>query len=796
MYATKEAMLLKEHHPETAVQVFMMDVRAYSKGYAAYYQRAREQHGIHYTRCRISELREQPGDGNLLVRYLPDRPAESGQNGRPELQARMVEQPFDLVVLSVGMEISESVRQLARNLNVEIDDYGFCHAVPFRPVETSRAGIFAVGPFREPKDIPESVVDASGAAGMASGLLAPVRGALARHVEYPPERDVTGEAPRVGVFVCHCGSNIAGHLDVEQVTAYASGLPQVVHAEHLLYACSQDSTALIQNRIREHGLNRAVVASCTPLTHGPLFQDCLRQAGLNEHLLAMANIRNHCSWVHSDDSELATAKARELVRMALGRVVGLEPLRRGTVSLERIALVVGGGPAGMNAALTLAGQGYPVHLVEREPELGGNLRRLFYGLGPGAPADQPDPQAYLAELVDSVLNHPRIRVHLGAQVAQTRGFVGNFETQLREADGSAAQIKHGVTILATGGQEYRGPDYGYGGHPGVLTQQEFEAWLAGRTGRAQADPGSARSEAEPQYSGERGRPLPDPASVQQIVMLQCVGPAEGTCTRTCCAVALKNAVRFKAQHPAAQVVILYRDIRTYGFLERLYTQARELGVLFLRYEPDRKPTVRAEDAQGPLQVQVQDLGLGTTLTLQPDLLVLSMPMVPAHGSRELATRFKVPVDMDGWFLEAHIKLRPVEFASEGIFLAGAAHYPKLLEESIVQAQAAASRAATVLSQDSLAARGAIAQVDPALCVGCLTCVRVCPYGVPSITADLSGVGGVVGAAYIEPTICQGCGTCAAECPAQAIELLHYRHQQVERQALALFGEQVLRQVEP
>jgi heterodisulfide reductase subunit A len=424
----------------------------------------------------------------------------------------------------------------------------------------------------------------------------------------------------------------------------------------------------------------------------------------------------------------------------------------------------------MNAALTLAGQGYPVHLVERERELGGNLRRLFYGLGPGEAANQPDPQAYLTELAGSVLNHPRIRVHLGAEVAQTRGFVGNFETQLREADGSAVRIQHGVTILATGGQEYRGPEYGYGGHPRILTQQEFEAWLA--------------------------NPLPDPASVQQVMMLLCVGPAEGTCTRTCCAVALKNAVRFKLEHPNSQVTVLFRDIRTYGFLERLYTQARELGVLFLRYEPNGKPTVQAEDAQAPLQVQVQELGLGTTLTLQPDLLVLSMPMVPAHGSRELATRFKVPVDMDGWFLEAHIKLRPVEFASEGIFLAGAAHYPKLLEESIVQAQAAASRAATVLSQDSLAARGAIARVDPALCVGCLTCVRVCPYGVPSITADLSGVGGVVGAAYIEPTICQGCGTCAAECPAQAIELMHYRHQQVERQALALFGEQVLRQVEP
>jgi heterodisulfide reductase subunit A len=423
-----------------------------------------------------------------------------------------------------------------------------------------------------------------------------------------------------------------------------------------------------------------------------------------------------------------------------------------------------------------------VHLVERQQELGGNLRRLYFDLGsgearpsqpnPAEPKAQPDPQAYLTELTASVLSHPRITVHLGAEVARSSGFVGNFETQVREADGSTAQLRHGVTILATGGEEYRGPDYGYGSHPHILSQQEFETWLAGR-------------------SGEGARQLPDPAAIQQVVMIQCVGPAEETCTRTCCTVALKNAVRFKAEHPDAQVVVLYRDIRTYGFHERLYTQARQLGVLFVRHEPGQKPAVEFEGPQAPLHVRVHDLSLGVDLALQPDLLVLSMPMIPAQGSRQLATCFKVPVDAEGWFLEAHIKLRPVEFASEGIYLAGAAHYPKLLEESIVQAEAAASRAATVLAQDNLAARGAIARVDPALCVGCLTCVRVCPYGVPAITAQLSGVGGVVGAAYIEPTICQGCGTCAAECPAQAIELMHYRRRQVEGQGLALFGEAVL-----
>ncbi len=765
MYATKEALLLKEHHPETEVEVFVMDVRAYSKGYEAYYKRAQEQYGIRYTRCRVSAVRENPERGELILRYAANQDLTQG-NG----SSGLYEEPFDLVVLSIGMEISESVQQLARDLEVEIDEYGFCHTIPFQPVQTSRAGIYAVGPFREPKDIPESVVDASGAAGASAGLLAPVRGTLARQIEYPPERDIAGETPRVGVFVCHCGTNIAGFLDVEEVTAYASTLPHVVHAEHLLYACSQDSTALVQERIGEHELNRVVVASCTPLTHGPLFQDCLRQAGLNEHLLAMANIRNHCSWVHSDDAAIATAKAKELVRMALGRAVSLEPLERQTVTVERSALVVGGGPAGMNAALSLADQGYPVHLVEREQELGGNLRRLFYDLAPENAGQRPDPQSYLADLTAAASEHPYITVHLGTQVQNTSGFVGNFETVLSREDGDTQRIEHGVTILATGGQEHRGPEYGYGSHPQVVTQQEFEALLASE---------------DRQKLGE----------LKQVVMIQCVGPAEGTCTRTCCAVALKNALQLKAQNPESQVIILYRDIRTYGFLERLYQRAREQGVLFVRYEPGDKPIVEADDPQAPLRVKAMDLSLGATLALEPDLLVLSMPMVPAEGSRELATRFKVPVDMDGWFLEAHIKLRPVEFASEGIFLAGAAHYPKLLEESIVQAQAAASRAATVLAQESLAAGGAVAQVDPGLCVGCLTCVRACPYGVPKIQIELSGVGGIAGAAYIEPTICQGCGTCVAECPAEAIELMHYRHRQVERQALALFEERVLGEVE-
>ncbi len=768
MYATKEAIFVKEHDPEAQVQVLMMDVRAFSKGYEAYYQRAQEQYGIQYIRSRISELKEDPETGNLIVRY-----ARNQENTTSPTQTSfpyIVEEEFDLVVLSIGMEISDSVRELGHELGIELDEYGFCRTTLFNPVETSRPGIYAVGPFREPKDIPESVIDASGAASQAGALLAPARGTLTREASYPPERNVEGEPARVGVFVCHCGSNIAGYLDVEAVTAYAATLPHVVHSEDLLYTCSQDSTLLIQNRIAEHELNRVVVASCTPITHGPLFQDVIRHASLNEHLLTMANIRNHCSWVHSDNWEIATQKAKDLVRMAIARSTALEPLERSIVPVCQAALVIGGGPAGMTSALTLADQGFPVHLVEREPQLGGHLRHLYFNLTDPESASEVDIPSYLDSLVGKVEAHPLIHLHLATELKATKGFVGDFTSTLRSPDGQMEQVAHGVTIVATGGQEYRGEDYGYGSHPSIMTQQEIEANLAHAMGVSQSKP-------------EKPIALED---VQHVAMIQCIGPAEEYCARICCATALKNALLLKQLKPSIQITILHRDIRTYGFKERLYRQALESGVVFIRYDKDRKPNVQTDNEDGRLRVQAWDAVLGRSLDLAPDLLVLSMPLVPAHGNRALGTALKVPVDMDGWFLEAHVKLRPVDFASDGIFLAGAAHYPKLLDEAVVQAQAAAARATTILSRETLSAGGVVAQVDPQACVGCLTCVRICPFGVPQIQAETLGVGGVAGIATIEPTICQGCGTCVGECPAYAIELSHYRHAQVEREVMSLF----------
>ncbi len=503
-----------------------------------------------------------------------------------------------------------------------------------------------------------------------------------------------------------------------------------------------------------------VVASCTPLTHQPLFQDSLRAAGLNPYLFEMANIRNQCSWVHSKDPETATGKAKELVHMAVARAALLQPQHTIELPVERSALVIGGGAAGMSAALTLAEQGFPVNLVEQESELGGNLRRVFTSPpDENSAATQKHPQHVLQKLIEGVQSNPAITLHLESQVVSSSGFMGNFKSTIRQPNGEQQEVAHGVTILATGGQEYRGPEYGYGIDPRIMTQQELEANITDRPAEI--------------------------AALNAVAMILCVGPAEKYCSRICCTVALKNALHLKTLNPEMQIAILFKDIRTYGFKERLYQQAREKGILFLHYDDEHRPLV--DNATG-LVVKAWDDSLQRWVALQPDRVVLSMPIVPRPESHHLASIFKVSTDADGFFLEAHVKLRPVDFATEGLFMAGMAHYPKLLDETIIQAKAAAARAARVLSRDSLTAGGRVAVVDSAKCTGCLTCVRLCPFGVPKIKADLTGVGGVIGAAYIETAVCQGCGSCVAECPAQAIQLMHYTDIQLTAKVDALFYE--------
>jgi heterodisulfide reductase subunit A-like polyferredoxin len=762
MYATKQAVMAREHDPDTKATVFFMDTRAFSKGYSAYYKRAQERYGVDYLRCRVSSIKEDPKTANLVLRHV-NRELDNGN-------ANLTEEPFDLVVLSVGMQMSSSVRELGKRLQIDLDEYGFCQTAPSQPLQTSQPGIFVAGPFREPKDIPETVIEASGAAVLAENLLNSGRGTLITPAVYPPERDTSADRPRIGVFVCHCGSNIGGFLNVPEVAEYAKALPNVVHSENCMYACSQDSIQRITDQAKALGLNRVVVAACTPLTHEPLFQDSIRQAGLNPYLFEMANIRNQCSWVHSQNKEDATLAAKDLVRMAVGRAAQLTPLYRQTLQVSKRGLVIGGGVAGMVAARALSGQNIPVDLIERSGELGGNLRHLHYLVDCSKPnanlADGSlefrDAQAYLKDMVGKVQSDPLITVHLQTELLDTRGFKGNFTSKLKTPEGEI-EVQHGATIIAVGAREYRGPEYGLGTDSRIMTQQDLEALLAGDTANAR--------------------------KLKSVTMIQCVGPAETLCTRTCCTEALKNALKVKQINPLTQVTMLYQDMRSYGFKERLYTEARRLGVLFVRYDAKHKPQLVPAEGSGaakPLELRIWEPDLGKHVSLHSDALVLSMPMTKAEGAAELANRLKVTLDLDGWLMEAHVKLRPVDFPTDGIYMAGSAHYPKLIDESIVQAQAAAARAATILTQDTLEVGGAVAHVDPDLCVGCLTCVRDCPYGVPQVKIDITGVGKIAGAAYIEAASCHGCGICVGECPARAIELMHFRHEEIGAKVDALF----------
>ena len=736
MYATKEAILAKEHVPDTDCTVFLMDMRAFSKGYTGYFERARDRYGINYLRCRASSLKEDPATGDIIIRYQTE-------NGEVRSER------FDMVVLSAGIAQSEGQREFAQRIGVEVDEYGFCRTPLYQPLETSRPGVYVCGAFASPKDIPETVMQASGAAAQALALLGDVRGTLVGKKEYPPERDVSGEEPRVGVFICHCGSNIAGVVDVKEVVAYAKTLPHVVFAENNLYTCSDDALKRIKDRIREHGINRVIVSSCTPRTHEPLFQETIREAGLNPFLFEMANIRDQCSWVHGNDPAAATQKAKDLVRMAVARAPLLEPLKKESLGLSHRALVIGGGLAGLTAALTLSRMGFPVTLVERDKELGGYLRRSHYTLEGG------DPQALLRALIEQVQGQPNIDVMLQTTLVKYAGFIGNFKSTLRQQTAFGpidTEVEHGVTVVATGAQEYRGGEYLLGQDSRVLTQSELEEMAALR----------------PQ----------ELARANTVVMVQCVRPAGGQsyCSRTCCADAVKNAIKIKELNPRARVYILYKDMVTYGFLERYYTLAREKGVVFLRYRDDAPPQAKVVDGQ--IVVEAEEIILGRRIALQPDLLVLSTAMVPAEGAHDISEALKVHLGMDGFFLEAHVKLRPVDLGTEGVFVCGAAHYPKTLQECISQASAAAGRAATVLTRPHLSVGGAVAYVNPEQCAACLTCVRVCPYNVPFINAR--------GVAEINIASCQGCGTCTGECPAKAVQLLHYRDAQMLAKTEALF----------
>jgi heterodisulfide reductase subunit A len=733
-YAIKEAVVAQEHSPTPLeTTIFLIDLRTFGKGFERYYERAKRDRGVRFIRARVTTV-YQENDGDLTLRYFDED--------------RIKEERFSMVVLSVGLREPLETRALAERLGLDLNEHGFCDVQGFSTVTTSKPGIFVAGVFSGPKDIPETVMEASASATEASTLLASSRHQLTIGKEYPPERDVEGERPRIGVFVCHCGINIGGVLDVPGLKEYAQSLTHVVYADDTLFACAQDNQKKIQEIIREHRLNRLVVAACSPRTHEVLFQETLRAGGLNRYLFEMANIRDQCSWVHMNQPEQGTLKARDLIRMAVAKARLINPLKQISLEVDRSALVIGGGIAGMVSALHLARQEFQVHLVERTPELGGIARRHYHSL------EGKDIQAYLQELIREVSQHPLIHLHKETEIHEVSGYVGNFKTRLKGMpNGEIDEIKHGVVILATGGEAYKPDEYLYGKDPRVLTLLDLKDEI------------------------EKGNP--SITKSKNLVMIQCVGSREPErlyCSRVCCSGSIKTALHLKEIHPEMNIYILYRDIRTYGFKEPYYQKARDKGIIFIRYEVDEKPLVEAiqEGNQNVLRVSLKDPILGEPVFIDADVISLATAIVPASGKEEMAKFFKVPLNEDGFFMEAHIKLRPVEFPAEGVFVCGLAHNPKLIDESVAQAGAAVSKALTILSRERIEADGMVSWVDQRKCTGCGVCGQLCPFK----AIDMDEVKMV---AVINEALCKGCGVCASSCRSGAIDLKGFTNAEVVAQ---------------
>jgi heterodisulfide reductase subunit A len=738
-YTQKQVILTKDHDAEAECAVFHNDIRSFGKDFERFYQRAENLPDVRFIRSYVSIGKEIPETRNVTIRYAtPDEGVK--------------EEEFDLVVLSVGLNPPVEVEQMAEKYGIELNSYGFCKTNPVNPIETSRPGIFVSGAFQGPMDIPEAVMSASGAEALCSQLLKSRRGFLSKEREYPEERDASGEEPRVGVFVCHCGANIGRVVDVPSVVEYASTLQNVVHAQESIFACSTDNARQIADTIREKGLNRVVVAACTPRTHEPLFRDTLREGGINPYFFEMANIREHCSWVHSKEKEDATQKAKDTVRMSVARSALLAPLQEFKLPVNKRGLVVGGGLAGMTSALSLAKQGFEVYLLEKDTALGGMTKRIHYTL------EGLDVQTYLADVIRKVYLHPAIHVYTDSVITEAYGYVGNFITKVM-SEGRVNEIHHGVTIIATGAEEYKPTEYLYEEDDRVVTMLELEEQIA---------------------KGEKRV-----TNAETLVMIQCVGcrnEERSYCSRVCCSQAIKNALKLKEMNPEMDVTILFRDMRTYGFKEDYYREAAEKDIKFIRYEPGERPEVEAVEAEGRpvLRITITDPILGKKLALDADLVALAAAVIPSATSDEISKLFKVALNPDGFFQEAHVKLRPVDFAADGVFLCGTAHYPKHITETISQALGAAGRAATVLSKERLATGAEIAHIIEELCVGCQGCMEICPYG--AIFYDEER-----GKCEINAVLCKGCGGCAATCPSGSIRLDGFRHDQMYAQIEGAFG---------
>jgi len=728
-YAVKEAILAKEHSKNGLdAAIFYIDIRTFGKDFERYYNRAKDDLGIRFVKSRISHIEPMNNtDGRHLIRYVDE-------------QGKTVGEQFDIVVLSVGLGVGDSTAALAGKLNIDLNQYQYVKTTGLDPVQTSRPGIYVCGTFQAPKDIPSSVIDASAAAGVVGSKLYDARWTLTKTKEEVEEINIRGEPPRIGVFVCCCGTNIAGFVDVPQVVEYAKTLPHVVYTEKNLFSCSQDTQSQISQIIKDHGLNRVVVSACTPKTHEPLFQETLINAGLNKYLFEMTNIRNQCSWVHKEDMEKATEKAKDLIRMSVAKVALHEPLEEPVMKINQTVLVIGGGVAGMTAARTLSQQGYPTCLVEKNDHLGGQalyLNETWQG---------EKINHFVKNLTVQMQTDENIKVFLNARIRNVDGFIGNFKTTV-QTDGETSVLDHGVTIIACGASEFKPDNFLYGQDPRVLTGLELQDKI------------------------KEDHPFD---ACRTAVFVQCVGSriAERPyCSKVCCTQSIKSALDLKSINPDMNIFVLYRDLRSYGFREDLYREARDKGIRFIRFNNEKGISVGTAD--NGLEINFTDRVLRRRMVIDSDLLILASAIVPEKNN-PLVQLYKVTQNEDGFFVEAHVKLRPNDFATDGVFVCGLAHAPKPMDESIAQAQASASRAVTVLSAMEIAVNGTVALVDPNFCSQCGVCVSVCPYSAPNFNEKN-------GKAEIQPTLCKGCGLCTASCRSGAIHLKGFDTSQIMAQ---------------
>jgi len=733
-YTQKHVILTKDHDAGAKCTIFHNDIRSYGKDFERFYQRTEALANVRFFRTYPTIVREDPITKNVTVRYTtPDEGVK--------------EEEFDMVVLSIGLNPPLGVKDIARKYDIELESHDFAKLNPVNPMETNKPGIFVTGGMQGPLDIPESVFSASGAGSQIGELLDYRRGNLSKERIYPPEKDLSQEEPRVGVFVCHCGANIGRIVNVPGTVEYCKTLPNVVYAQEQLFSCATNSAKQITDMISEKNLNRVVVAACSPRTLEPLFRDTLREAGINQYYYEMANIREHNSWVHSKEKEEATEKAHDIIRMSVARACQLEPLQEFDLPVDKRALIVGGGIAGMNSALSIANQGHEVYIVEKDKDLGGMARKIHTTL------EKLDVQAYLTDLIQKIYKHPLIHVYTNATITAATGYVGNFVTTI-SSDRGITEIKHGAVVIAIGVDMYTPTEYLYGEDDRVMTHLELEEKIFNNDEKV--------------------------ASAQSLVMIQCVGcrnEDRNYCSRICCSESVKNALLLKEKNPDMDIYILFRDMRTYGFKEDYYREAADKEVKFIRYEPEAPPQIEPgesdEDGRPVLKVTAIDYILGDQVEIAADIIALAAAVIPSAATKEVANLFKVTLSPDGFYKEAHVKLRPVEFATDGVYLCGMAHYPKFIQESINQAYGAAGRALTLLSHDIVVASGSVCVVDEKKCMGCGACAAVCTYGALELHDTKQGK-----KVAVNPVLCKGDGLCNAKCPTAAISLKHYTDEEV------------------